>query len=130
MRSFLTIMLLMLTVVYASAENCAMEATLTDCTAAAFAKMELPDFSDLDSHFVSEEFYRFYYKDKEGCLEKLKQKVNQKSGGKVLLREEDYEKFNLRVKGPAIYLVLIKDKEQKRVIIGPYSNPILLDRPD
>ncbi len=99
---------------------------LYEQTALAMSKMECPDFSDVDRETVFHAFLKAWqgFSAEKDWMQNLKNRISELSEGKVKLVEGDYEKFPVRVKGPADYLLLIKGEKSIMVIMGPYSTPV------
>lgn len=100
-----------------------------DTAASALAKMELPDFSSFDKNEVTQAFREIFsgFEMRPGWVDKFKTKIASYSNGKVRLEIGDRKDFHFIVKGPASYFLLIRDGLSRRVIIGPYSDPISFD---
>jgi len=102
---------------------------LYERAAQSLAKMENPDFYDVDDITVFEVFYKAFYS--EGWLEYLTGRIKMLSGGKVVFRKatkEEFGSFKCRVRGPAKYMILESEEKKIRLRVGPYSSPIAFDR--
>jgi len=90
--------------------------------------MECPDFSDLDGQTVADAFREVWggWEADETWLADFTKKLDLLGG--VLLRKANYESFSIRVKGPASYLELVKGDKVQKIIVGPYSTPIIFEK--
>src|SRR3989344_6831715 len=94
-------------------------------TAVALSKLETPDFSAFSEEAVYDAFWAVFdgYAVDKVWLKELKNRIAELSGGEVQLRGSSSIHFNVRVRGPAEYLILKKGKSKTRIILGPYVSP-------
>ncbi|HOX95982.1 MAG TPA: hypothetical protein PLI45_01245 [Candidatus Woesebacteria bacterium] len=88
------------------------------------AKMEEPDYSDVDGHTVMKAFMDVWPgKDPdEKWFADFCQKIKDISG--VILRKADPKTFSVGILGPAEFLELVKEDKVQKVILGPYGDPV------
>lgn len=110
---------------------------LYDALAESLAKLQVPDFSDVDDETVFKAFFEWF----DGSRMKhdrflwLKDKIWAQSEGKLLLERADPKEFKMHIMGPAEYLVLTNQGlplskptgDRRRLLVGPYSAPVLFD---
>lgn len=93
----------------------------------ALADMRCPDYSDLDDETVYHAFAEAWngFEADEDWFADFTAKI-QALGG-VQLRKADPKTFSTHVRGPAMYLEIVKGSTVYKLILGPYSTPITFD---
>lgn len=103
--------------------------TIRQRAAESMARMECPDFSDIDKESVFDAFSEVWdgFRANEIWMNAFKAEISNLSVGQVALIEASVDEIKTRVKGPANYMKLIKGQEVQLVIMGPYSTPITFE---
>ena len=110
---------------------------LYDALAESLAKLQIPDFSNVDDETVCDAFAEWFsgFKMKEEWFSWLKIEIWKLGNGRFLLERADHKEFKVGVKEPAEYLTLTDQGlphgrppgHIKRLVIGPYSKPAFFD---
>lgn len=103
--------------------------SIRERVAQSLAKMEEPDFSDIDDETIFESFIDVWdiMSAKPEWLKKFTARIAEISNGRVSLIKAEPRNFSARVLGPAEYLMLVQGKQKQRIILGPYSTPVSFD---
>lgn len=98
--------------------------------AQALANLEAPDYSGIADRQVYQAFAQVWngFTVDQEWLSQFKAQVATLSGGRVSLESANPERFEYRVKGPAEYLLLKAGGVELNVILGPYSQPVTIER--
>jgi len=98
---------------------------LYEKAARSLAKMECPDFSDMNNHWVFRAFQSVFesFSLDQVWFESFKKRVLAYSEGRVEIMDADIEDFSFRIKGPAAYLKLTDGEQEIKFNFGPYCPP-------
>lgn len=102
---------------------------LIDRAAAALARLQIPDFSDVDHETVYKAFAPAFniFELKKKWIEAFKARLAFYGGGCTRIESAPEQAFRERILGPAAYFYLINGKTKRRITFGPYSNPFSFD---
>lgn len=95
----------------------------------ALANFELPDYSDVDGMTVCHAFGEGFdfFSLREEWFDKFCQAVKERSQKGVHIERANVKEFTLTIRGPAVYLHLVRGEEKRRMTFGPYSTPFSFD---
>lgn len=101
------------------------EATVYEASATALARMEEPELGYLESEVVLCAFLQVFGADvRDRWFSTFRARVAELSRGSVRLEQADPNRFRFRVKGLAMYLVLIRGDITQKLTLGPYMPPV------